>query len=66
MLHEGHPGISKMKALARSYVRWPKIDSDIEAKDSVTNVNLITHPSGGANTPMGLARASKAAHSLGL
>ena len=29
-LHEGHPGITRMKSIARSHVWWPKIDQEIE------------------------------------
>ena len=31
MLHDGHPGIVKMKAVARSNIFWPNIDRDIES-----------------------------------
>ena len=30
ILHEGHPGISRMKSLARGIVWWPKLDADQE------------------------------------
>ena len=29
-LHEGHLGTSKMKSVARSFMRWPGLDKDIE------------------------------------
>ena len=29
-LHESHPGISRMKSLARSHIWWPKMDANIE------------------------------------
>ncbi|KRX70014.1 Uncharacterized protein T06_15952 [Trichinella sp. T6] len=38
MLHDGHPGIVRMKALARSYFWWPKMDEDIEKTVNTCNV----------------------------
>ena len=36
-LHDTHPGMSKMKALLRSFVWWPSIDPDIERAVSSCN-----------------------------
>ena len=31
-VHVGHPGVCRMKAIARSIMWWPKMDVDLEAK----------------------------------
>ena len=31
-LHETHPGICKMKSLARSYAWWPKMDKNLKIR----------------------------------
>ena len=32
MFHEGHPGMTRMKEIARGVVWWPGIDAEIERK----------------------------------
>ena len=42
-LHETHPGVSKMKSLARSYVWWPGLDSDIEKEVQQCKICQLHH-----------------------
>ena len=44
-LHETHTGVSKMKALARSYVWWPGMDAEIEEVVRNCSSCQITGPS---------------------
>ena len=47
LLHAGHPGISKLKGLACSYVWWPNIDADLEVQVKQCNqcqVNQLFPP----------------------
>ena len=41
-LHDGHIGTSKMKALARAHVYWPKIDQDIEKITKACTACILT------------------------
>ena len=56
-LHQGHLGVVKMKAVARSYIWWPGIDKEIEetaktcsgcqlmqAEPSTAIATLVTNP----------------------
>ena len=40
-LHEGHPGITRMKALDRSFVWWSQIDNDLEELVKILDIYLL-------------------------
>ncbi|XP_055701804.1 uncharacterized protein K02A2.6-like [Phlebotomus papatasi] len=52
-LHDAHPGMSRMKSIARGYVFWPGIDSEIEQK-----VKSCTDCASAAKTPVKAELAS--------
>ena len=43
-LHESHPGICRMKVLARSNVWWPGIDQDLETKVKACKICQFSRP----------------------
>jgi len=60
-LHEGHPGMARMKSLAQCYVRWPSMEQELEQKvkvcqlsgDAEFTASSTSTPMGVATTPMG-------------
>ena len=51
LIHEGHPGITRMKRLARGYVWWPGMDRELE--DAVKHcVKCQEHQKAPAKAPM--------------
>ena len=43
ILHDAHPGISRMKSLARGIVWWPGIDKDLEEKVAACEACQVNH-----------------------
>ncbi|XP_026570688.1 uncharacterized protein K02A2.6-like, partial [Pseudonaja textilis] len=50
-LHEGHPGIVRMEALACSYVWWPGLDEDVVRWVSSCNICQESRPAPPIATP---------------
>ncbi len=53
-LHDTHPGINKMKALARAYVWWPGMDAQMTDMVKTCPVCQESRPSP-VPAPMGVA-----------
>lgn len=54
MLHEGHPGVSRLKGLARSFVWWPHMDAHLEESLSTVPAHQACSSSI-PFTPLGMA-----------
>ena len=67
-LHDVHPGMTRMKALSRSYVWWPNMDEKIEEiARTLYNVCLKSKQScSSSSTPMGNSYSTMDEDSYGL
>jgi len=57
-LHQGHPGITQMKGLARSFVWWPGMDKELEQMVKCQLSTISEDTSSSTPTPMGIAQAT--------
>ena len=51
LVHEAHPGITRMKNLARRYVWWPKVDENLEHK-AKTCIQCQMHQNNPTQAPL--------------
>ena len=66
-IHEGHPGIVKIKCFARSYVWWPSlnIDPENQAHECIKRQQEKGNASSKTNASMGVAREAMDATTCG-
>nr|XP_049461522.1 uncharacterized protein K02A2.6 isoform X1 [Anopheles coluzzii] len=58
-LHKGHPGIQRMKSIARSYIYWPSIDGDVVDYVKTCHACAIASKSSPREIPMSWPRTKK-------
>ena len=65
MIHEGHPGIVRMKMFARNYMWWPKLDQNLESKVCRMS-EQATFTSKGATSSLGISEETMESNTCGL
>ena len=66
-LHRGHPGIVRIKAVARSHVWWPGLDKDRRVCAVLCCLSSLKEPPRqGTTSPLGLAHSAMGENPRGL